>query len=200
MAKLSARGACTEGEDKFCRKVHASGGRRVMWAFQETFCFRKQNGHLVLPSIEPTGYDPKAYAQMVEALPDVLLETLIERSEALLQEPHIQDRLAELKSPAAHIARGVLVDQMVSSDPKDGRASAIEVLKQEEKAGHADAVDMWVEHLIEAGAVVDVPLPYEIRKEIACEQCGHVQVVVCPLDVTLPFADLFPNRSPESEA
>lgn len=196
MARFSAGHALTEQEKRFAEVLHASEGKRVWFAFQRAFCFRRpSDGEFVCPPVGPEDYaDGAKFAALLNTLDPIPMGAMISRATELSKQEHIRVYLQELRSPPTDLARGVLLEHMLGADTKDQRAAALEVLKAEDKLNAADATQRWIDICCEAGAEVVVPLPHELRKDHVCEACGHAQLVVIPLDVSFPMSKMFPKR------
>jgi hypothetical protein len=166
---ISARHALNESEFKFCKAY--SAGLNAPEAYRRAFV-----------------------AEVEEIAPEKRTKEVSRRARALLKQDYIERYLEEIGHPAGERARAVLTDQALFGSEASSRKAAEKILADEDKLGFRDAVERFLEIMVEVGADVEVPLPGRFQKRVQgiCE-CGEIVTVDVdePLNVKFKAAKMF---------
>lgn len=194
MPLVSAKHALSPRELEFCKVLESTGGTNPFIAYVRAFCYRSGDA-IIEPKLPVDGLDPVALREALraEAEDPIRADEVKARAAKLLQEPHIQAFMKEMRLPILDIARSRIGEQALFGDDKDGRLAAKQILDDQDALGVRDAAEYWAQILCEIGTEVDVPLPVEVKHEHTCEQCGHQQLLTIPVDATTPLVEFFPS-------
>lgn len=143
MSSISARHALTDQEMEFCKIYAGFGYTSHTDAYRRSFFPPRKNND---------GY--------LQAHPDLPSPKEANRlAKLLLDKPHIQAFLEELKAPAGDRARDVLTEQAHFGSDQIARQAAVKILEDEDRLGFRDAVEQWTTLMCAIGTEVVVPLP-----------------------------------------
>jgi hypothetical protein len=129
-----------------------------------------------------TGCDPEQLGFAAKlANPDTSRRSYIAQARYYLENPAVNDYIAELLEPPVEAAKRKLIEQVQTGEGTTATRAAERIFELEDKLGARDDVTYWAQVMCEVGADVVVPLPG------ACHECG------APYRATVPLVELFPQ-------